>query len=209
LERTIGGAPPGPTAQADSDGESGWQGLAELRGALRAFLARHCDDENEMEDVIQETYLRAARFRSGRRGVQRLRPWTMRIALNVLSDLRRRSARTLSTPLEDAVFELPDPVADESAGAGRYRVGRRELERETVLLHLERAVALLREDDRLVLDAFYGGERCSRTTALACGIPRRLVKMRLFRARQRLLRVLRRRVAMDPAWIPSSPGRER
>ncbi len=177
-----------------------WHGLEELRGALRAFLARHCSDENELEDVIQETYLRAARYRSSLTGLQRLRPWTMRIALNVLSDWRRRSARATYAPLEDAVFEIPIVEGGVEDGAPSYRVGRWALDREVALEHLARALSTLREDDRLVLDSYYGGERCSRATALACGIPRHLVKIRLYRARQRLLRALRHRVAVEEGW---------
>src|SRR5262249_2916342 len=40
-----------------------WYGLEELRPLLRNFLRRHCRDGFELEDVVQETLLRAARYR--------------------------------------------------------------------------------------------------------------------------------------------------
>ena len=176
-----------------------WRGLEELRGALRAFLVRHCADPSELEDVIQETYLRAARYRSGRRRVRRLKPWTMRIALNVLSDWKRRGSRFIPLPLEDAVFEIPtgdDGFEYETP----YRVGQCVFDQESALSLLANTLHSLREGDRSVLDSFYCRERRSGRTAEECGVPRHLVKIRLFRARERLVRALRRRVALEENW---------
>ncbi len=176
-----------------------WHGLEELRSALRSFLLRHCDDENELEDVIQETYLRAARYRSGKSGVLRLRPWTMRIALNVLSDWRRRGSRSIATPEEDRVFEVPVATPEQEETAG-FHLGRWTLERESALGHLAFALGSLRERDRRVLESFYRNGRSARIAAAECDIPRHLVKIRLFRARQRLQRALRRRLAVEEGW---------
>ena len=175
---------------------STWHGLEELRNVLRCLLSRHCADQNEVEDVIHETYLRAARYRTNLSEGRRLKPWAMRIALNVLSDRKRRGRRFVITSPEDATLETPmslPPAEDELL----VQIGRWELDKETALRLLGQAMCGLKADDRRVLDSFYRGAQSCRETAEECGIPAHLVKVRLFRARQRLLRAIHRRLALE------------
>jgi len=177
--------------------ESAWAGLEELREPLRSCLSRRCQDANEVEDLIQETFLRAARYRSGRRRVRCLRSWTLRIALNVLSDARRRGAGQ-ALPVDPELLEVP--VEDADPPADGYRLGSWCLDAEAARVLLARTLAEAEERDRAILDSFYlapGGARCA---AERCGIPQRLVKIRLFRARRRLRRALRRQVARGERW---------
>ena len=55
----------------------------------------------------------------------------------------------------------------------------------------------MRSDDRDLLTSYYGGEASCREVALARNVPPAVVKVRLFRARRRLLQALRRRLAMS------------
>lgn len=176
---------------------SAWDGLEDMRDALRAFLARQCVDENDVEDVIQETFLRAARYRRAHR-VQNLRPWAMRIALNVLADAKRRAGRTQPIEPEEEAFDppAPAPVLPEDTG---YRVGSLWLDGESARELLLRTLGGLRREDRGLLDAYYGGGLETRTAARECGIPPPLVKVRLYRARQRLLGALRHKLK-EPTW---------
>lgn len=175
-----------------------WGGLEELRDPLRFFLSRHCRDESEIDDVIQDTLVRAARYRSNLTETGRLRSWTMRIALNVLSDARRRGRRfcspaTAETQLE--ALEAREPSPEVYASEPEFRFAGRSVGKEVALEHLARATATLQDDDRRVLASFYGGPQSCRFTARECSIPPHLVKVRLFRARQRLLRAVRRSFA--------------
>lgn len=174
-----------------------WEGLEELRDGLRAFLVRQCPDENEIEDVIQETFLRAARYRR-RRAVQSLRPWALRIALNVLANARRRVVRTQAVPADetfDPVDRGAEPPAEDSfAVEGLCLDG--ESARELLLVGL----GGLRTRDRAVLDSYYGGDEEAAVAAHECGIPRHLVKVRLYRARQRLRTLLARKVRGESRW---------
>jgi RNA polymerase sigma-70 factor (ECF subfamily) len=182
----------------EADGRT-WTCLEGLREGLRSLLVRHCRDESEVEDVIQETFLRAYRYRHGLAREVRLRSWTMRIALNVLSDARRRASRVrCAAPGESLWEELEAPQEDAAAdeGDGTYRLGEWELGKEAALEHVSRALSALRLEDRRVLDSFYRGSQSCRTTGQECGIPRHLVKIRLFRARRRLLKGLRRNLAL-------------
>ena len=175
-----------------------WDGLEEMREPLRAFLARHCADENDVEDVIQETFLRAARYRRAH-GVQSLRPWTKRIALNVLADAKRRGMRAPAPPGRDEPFDPPAPPAPPAVDSA-YRVDELWFDGELARELLLRSMGGLRATDRALLDSYYAGEQGTCCPARECGIPRHLVKVRLYRARQRLLRVLRRRVVHDERW---------
>jgi RNA polymerase sigma factor (sigma-70 family) len=178
-----------------------WSGLEEIREPLRCFLSRHCRDENEIDDVIQDTFVRAARYRSKLADAARLRSWAMRIALNVLSDARRRAQRLqLSLTEEGAAdgIEAREPVPELCVSEPRLRLGSWVIGKQAALDHLAAALSGLQADDRRVLGSFYGGTQSCRQTAQDCAIPQHLVKVRLFRARKRLLRAMRRRFAMAP-----------
>lgn len=173
-----------------------WHGLEELRDFLRAVLSRHCLDQSEADDVIQETYLRAARYRSNLTEGKRLRPWTVRIALNVLSDWKRRARRCQPASPDDACLQVADAPGPYDELDVPYRLGRWELEKDTALELMTHALRGLKRADQRVLGSYYGGSQSCRETAEECDIPLHLVKVRLFRARKRLLRAIRGRLAL-------------
>lgn len=178
-----------------------WEGLEEMRDGLRAFLVRHCPDENDVEDVIQETFLRAAYYRE-RRPVQCLRSWATRIALNVLADSKRRGVRTQASPRADEPSESAEPPAraEPQPSDSAFRVGCLWLDGEAARELVLHTLGTLAERDRALLHSYYGGDQRTSSAARECGVAQRLVKVRLYRARQRLLRALRHRVAVDPRW---------
>ena len=189
------------SAVAKRIGPEAWDGLEELREGLRASLVRQCHDENDLDDVIQETFLRAARYRCDRR-VRSLRPWTMRIALNVLADTRRRVAHAHGFQEETSEVVAPPPPAPDER---RFRVGRFWIDGESAQELLARALTDVRAQDRALLDSYYGragggAAGGTRSAAQACGVPGRVVKVRLFRARRRLQRALRQRVSTESRW---------
>lgn len=171
-----------------------WLGLEEIRGSLQAFLGRHCSDDNDIEDVIQETFVRAARYRTFCR-VRNLRPWAKRIALNVLADWRRRACRCPVQPLDG--LESDPPARSEEEPEGALLVGRWQVEAGAALAMVHHELPQLRSTDRLLLDRYYREQRSVREAGEAAGVPPGLAKVRLFRARRRLLRALRRRIALE------------
>jgi len=82
-----------------------WSGLAEMRPVVQAFLFRRCRDESEAEDIVQDTLIRASRYRGSLSEAKCLRPWLMRIALNVLRDHVKRERRL---PRVEADHEILD-----------------------------------------------------------------------------------------------------
>jgi RNA polymerase sigma-70 factor (ECF subfamily) len=175
-----------------------WKGLEGLEPELRRYLKRRCRDASETDDVIQETFLRAARYRPSLHEHQRIQGWIQRIATNVLRDLRRREGRLCqvrddqSQPLEQ--LQGRESVPGEIEPDAYLRVGDAAFERGTLLEHLSGALAKLRDGDRRVLQSYYAGGS-SLCAARELGIARRLVKVRLYRARQRLSRVMRQQIA--------------
>ena len=177
-----------------------WSGLEELEPCLRAYLKRRCRDRSEMDDVVQETLLRAARYRGSLTDTGRMRGWATRIAGNVLRDHIRRECRLRRTELTEEGLDrlvaresVPGEVA-EVGGVRRMRVGRGLHDTEDLLSHMTIALESLRVEDRRVLHSYYAGDQNCRATAQECGIAPSLVKVRLFRARRRLARDIRRRM---------------
>ncbi len=174
-----------------------WLGLEDLRPTLRRFLILRCPDENEIEDVIQETLLRAARYRRGLTRPERLRSWVMRIAANVFHDRRREATRMGSLELDEESEEAPPSREPEPGGNERemwLEIEGESIEREQALHLLADAFRFLRLADRSVLSSYYGGEESCASTAIDCGLSPALVKVRLFRARRRLERRVRQSV---------------
>lgn len=179
-----------------------WTGLEDLRPLLRRCLAPRCRDESEADDIIQETLLRAARYRKSLADPTRLRPWAVRIALNVLRDHLRCERRLPRSEDPDDVLdsiEGREPAPGEARDDVHVALVGEVLEREHALHHLHAAVATLRQEDRVVLRSYYtDGGHCA-DTARVCEIAPTLVKVRLFRARKRLLRVIELRVTGERA----------
>ena len=181
-----------------------WKSIDTLEPALRRFLFHRCRDEGEVDDVIQETFLRAARYRASLKEPTRLRSWAFRIAANVVADRIRLDARLVRVrDGEKHLAELPSPasVEDESL----VEVDGQGEAREEVLAVLEEALERLRSRDRRLIESFYGGAGSCRETADACSLPEDVVKVRLYRARTRLRdlvtrEVVKKRQALESAW---------
>ena len=186
--------------QTERRQEVHWSGLEETRSALKTFLGRRVRDENEVEDIIQETLLRAARYRTGLQSDDRLRPWVLRIATNVLRDHRRRTQRTSTVAVDEEWFDrCPDEhrAARDDPHGDVLELDGGLVDRETVLGYLAQAVARLSPSDRAVLASFYGGSGSCVETGQRCGLDPALVKVRLFRARRRIESWVRRSLFRD------------
>jgi RNA polymerase sigma factor (sigma-70 family) len=186
-----------------------WQELAALEPMLRRYLRRRCRGVCDLDEVVQETLLRAARYRRGLSDDRRLRAWVLRIALNAVADHLRRRLRAPASFGEDFDPDLDlytrEGEGSECADEAPIRLGAWLLEREDALRLLSQELAQLRAEDRAVLDHYYQRALSCRETADACGIAPDLVKVHLFRARQRLLRAMRRRLSLTLG--PAGGGR--
>lgn len=184
-----------PTLSTESDP---WSGLEHLVVPLQLYLTRRCGCTHDVQDALQETLIRAARYR--RPGIEstQLRSWTYTIAANVLRDQSSKRMRGPSVGHDEALFDRfggrePDPsVPDDRAP---LKVGDRWVEMEQLITHLTQAMGELPDADRLALLSYYENGGSTLVASKALRLNQSLVKVRLFRARHRL----RRRIELSLA----------
>lgn len=173
-----------------------WGELSGEGPQLAAWLGRYCSNPAEVDDVVQETLMRAAQRRQGLQDSSRLRSWLRSIARNLLRDRARREARRRASELHEAQLcaeALPSRSAEQRE---ELWFAGRAFDRELLLRLLSEELERLAEHDQRVLLFHYAQGRSSGDTAHLLGVTQRLVKVRLFRARKRLARALRRRLAL-------------
>jgi RNA polymerase sigma-70 factor (ECF subfamily) len=128
-----------------------------------------CRDRSMAEDLVQETFLRAWRFRDSLEDKGKVKAW-------LITTLRREHARLFERYRPEFVEIEPEQLADP-----RVRTGN-----QWESWDLRRAIARLPERLRepLVLQVIFGCSGLEISQAL--GLPRSTVNTRLFRARQKL-----------------------
>ena len=181
-------------------GSRSWEGLEELREEVKQSLLRFTYRAEELDDAVQETLLRAARFRHRLSDDARLRPWVMRIAQNVMRDRRRREKRLPRVEGTDELFaclEGRETIPGEDDPDELLEAGGEVWERAVVLRHFERALRDLPRSDQRVLDLWYSCPDDEPRASRVCEHSPALAKVRVFRARSRLVRLLRRRLALS------------
>jgi RNA polymerase sigma factor (sigma-70 family) len=189
-----------------------WRGLADMEVHVRAFARRRCRDVHELDDVVQETLLRAARYRSGLTDESRLKPWTLRIAANVVRDRQRRDLERAHQNPEEALLAAVEGKEADPGAAGEW-VRLTEfgvvMEHEALVGHVSRVISELPAADARVLRSYYTEPVSTARAASECGVATTLVKTRLYRARRRLRRRLTLVLDLQP-WVercsPSSPS---
>lgn len=148
--------------------------------AVYGYLRFHLPSADEAEDVTADVFLRAVaaaeRFDPARGSA---RAWLLRMARNALYDYRRRERhrRHVSlTALYDLRSDAPSPEE--------------RLLREEATMRLLAAVAQLGEADRELIGLRYGSGLDTAATAATLGLRESVVRTRLWRALERLRRVL-------------------
>lgn len=163
-------------AQAARDGDRRAYGnlVEAFQGAVFGLALKITGDAREAEDVAQETFVRAFEALTRFDPERPFAPWILKIAANLsLSRLRSRRA---TVPLEDGMAREAGP--EETAG--------RALEGE----RLRAALARLDPEDRALLALRYHEGMRVGEIARTLGIGEGAAKVRLFRARERLLKEL-------------------
>jgi RNA polymerase sigma-70 factor (ECF subfamily) len=184
----------------DTTNASAWNGLAELEPLVRSWLRRRMREGSDLDDAVQETLLRAARFRARGHLPRKLEGWLVRIAANTVHDRARRAGRFRA--LGDGDLSLddlasPESVHESACDSESWQLGPHHVTRDGALELLEAAVGELRDEDRALLRSYYDdGKRCAEV-AREFGFPGPRAKMRLFRARRRLARRMEGRLSRE------------
>ena len=141
---------PQSAAATDADLIARWQGGDESAATelvlrhgtpLARFLAASGSPQSDLDDLVQETFLRAFRSIAGFRGQCQFRTWLLTIGGNVLKDAGRRAARTKLVPLDEGLSAGGGTPHDHAVAA---EAGQRLTEALTELPRLQREVFLLR-----------------------------------------------------------------
>ncbi|MCB9914669.1 MAG: sigma-70 family RNA polymerase sigma factor [Planctomycetes bacterium] len=178
-----------------------WADLEPLRREVMRALRRDCRDENQLDDVVQETFLRAARFRRGLADRARLRAWVVRIARNVLSDHVRRERTYRGVDGADEILALAESreLTPGEAPTRHLVVAEQPLPQDELTGLLAEVLPRLSAQERGLLERYYGEGRCCSEAGDALGLSAERVKMRLYRLRGCLRRELERRARLRRA----------
>ncbi len=158
--------------------------------AIYALAYRQIGREEDARDVCQETFLHAYRALGGFRGQAKFSSWLYRIALNLCRDWMRRQRRTPVIQMPEDLEGMERAALREPVESIEDRIARADLAR-----HVERAMALLPEEQRtaIVLKEYQG--LTFQEIADLVGCPLSTVKTRLYQG----LTVLRRQLAREGA----------
>lgn len=130
--------------QACRGDEAAWRHLYERHSDLVFRLAlRTVGERAAALDVVQETYIRAARAIHGFRGEASFRSWIARIAINEARTWLRKRARHREVSIE-AVRDPPDRAGPVDASLARAELAERAFEFARTLPERQRDAVLLR-----------------------------------------------------------------
>ncbi len=146
---------------------------------LRRLLGRMTGGRLDLDDIVQETYLRAWRNLPSFRGESLLPTWLTRIAINVAKNLGRSTRSTRATV---ALHDAPEPASAPSAPQWRE---------DQVLAAYERALERLSPEMRATFVLHETEGMTYQGVADALGCPIGTVMSRLHRARAQILGDLR------------------
>lgn len=136
-------------------------------------------DNYELDDVAQEIFIKVYKNIDSYRGDAPFGHWLMRIAIRTCYDLLRSRRREKgNVPLEDVDFALSGPSVVDSLSA---------LQAKDML---DKALAKLKPEDRLILTLVELEGLTSKEAAGLTGWSEANVKVRSFRARQALKKLL-------------------
>ena len=150
-------ANPLPRTELPPDAEliAAWQGGDEQAAAelverharpLARYLAGAGAPEAELDDLVQETFIRAFRSVDRFRGHCQFRTWLLTIGGNVLKDFGRRSARRRVMPLDEGVRDGAGDPHDHAVASETESLLAEGLK---LLSRLQREVFLLRAQQGL------------------------------------------------------------
>jgi RNA polymerase sigma-70 factor (ECF subfamily) len=144
-----------------------------------ALAARFSRDADELDDICQDIFIKVYENLGKFRNEAPFEHWLARISTRTCYDaLRRRKKENLLVPWESIHYEIADVAVGETEAAEQARS------------FLERGLAGLQPAERLVITLLELEEKSVREIAGMTGWSEANVKVRAFRARQKLKRLL-------------------
>jgi RNA polymerase sigma-70 factor (ECF subfamily) len=159
--------------------------ITKYQGRVFATARRYARRESEVEDIVQEVFIKAFQKLEGFRGEAPFEHWLMRLAVRTCYDFLRSHKRNRET----AFTELSEP---ESNWLDRYVIEPDEAseDAEAARQLIEKVLSHLSPPARLVITLLEIEERSVREIADLTGWSIPLVKVRAFRARAEMRKIL-------------------
>jgi RNA polymerase sigma-70 factor (ECF subfamily) len=180
---------PGPVASADEtlvtaalagDDDAFAELVRRHRRRVFSMAGRFARDHHQLDDICQEVFVRAFRNLARFRGDAPFEHWLARITVSACYDFLRKERRVREhIALDDAAYQTQDAAVETAIATGHAR----EL--------LDFAMQRLTATERLILTLCELEERSTREVAILTGWSESNVKVRAFRARENLKRILR------------------
>ncbi|MNO54487.1 ECF RNA polymerase sigma-E factor [compost metagenome] len=165
---------------AEGDQEAFEMLVTRYHGPLLSYVTQQLKDRSKGEDIVQETFIRLIRHLRKYGGLEQLRPWLYKVALNLCRDYWRSAAYRSE---QIAVDELPDD-ADPSPGAEEL------LERQETVEQLSNSLAWLPDVQQDVIRMRFFHDLKLHEIAELLDIPLSSVKSHLYGALRKLKRAL-------------------
>ena len=148
---------------------------------IKGFLFKRLKDEERVQDLTQDTFLRVHRARARYDTDRKFSTWIYTIASNLLKNEYRNRSRRRETAFSDLRAEgaAPRPVEFESEAVDPERLAYRGELREAI----EEAIERLEDHHRIPFVMREVEDRTYEEISEAIGVPVGTVKSRLFRAR--------------------------
>lgn len=154
---------------------------------LFAMARRYARRESEVEDIVQEVWFKAFQKLKGFRGEAPFEHWLMRLAVRTCYDFLRAHQRSR----EDSFSDLSDSEADWlERFTGQPNPGDQDREAAHQLVH--RVLEQISPAARLIITLLELEERSVKEISALTGWSVALVKVRAFRARAEMRKVLAR-----------------
>jgi RNA polymerase sigma factor (sigma-70 family) len=153
------------------------------------LVMRYVNDRELAEELAQDVFVKAYRYLADFKGNSKFSTWLYTIVNSTcISHLRKKKDETISLE-EERMISISDNSAAESPAT--------RLEQKTQQQVIENAMKYLPETDEQLLSLFYQGEQSVDEIGIIMGLTAANVKVRLFRARQKLKEVLERRYSRE------------
>ncbi len=147
---------------------------------LTRIMRRTVSREQDIQDIVQQTFLNVHRARKDFDLKRRFRPWIMTIALNVKREHFRRKQRRPEHEMPE--YDLPDQGDGDTAHSRLERMAEAEAVRA--------ALATLSEGQRTVIELHWFGENSFAEVAEIVGANVSAVKVRAHRGYKQLRMLL-------------------
>jgi RNA polymerase sigma-70 factor (ECF subfamily) len=161
--------------------------VAKYQGRVFATARRYARRESEVEDIVQEVFIKAYQKLDGFRGEAPFEHWLMRLAVRTCYDFLRRHQRNRETTfseLTEAESDWLDRFVVQPESASEEAEAARQL--------IDKVLSRLSPPARLVITLLEIEERSVKEISQITGWPGPLVKVRAFRARAEMKKILTR-----------------